>query len=141
MSATLLRNLLMFANLAGRQGANNVVFVTTMWDKLHRGHDDGNKREEDLKNQYWQVMIHHGAGLVRFQNTSGSAWSIVDNVVKKSSDKGVLLFQEERVDQGKCVKDTSAGEALELDLDLLVQRQNKTMKKTWRDTFWDLWGL
>ena len=51
------------------------------------------------------------------------------------------MFQEERVDQGKHVKDTSAGEALELDLGRLVEKQNKTMKKTWGHAFGFLWGL
>ena len=120
----------MFGELTGRKGTNNVVLATTMWDKLHPQQDDGGKREEGLKKEYWQVMIHHGAGLDRFLNTSGSAWRIVDNIVKRSGNRAALLFQEERVDQGKRVKDTSAGEALELDLGRLVERQNKTMKKT-----------
>ena len=141
MSATPHRNLLMFGELTGRKGTNNVVLATTMWDKLHPQQDDGGKREEGLKKEYWQVMIHHGAGLDRFLNTSGSAWRIVDNIVKRSGNRAALLFQEERVDQGKCVKATSAGEALELDLSRLVERQKKTMKKTWGDAFGHLLGL
>ena len=131
----------MFGELTGRKGTNNVVLATTMWDKLHPQQDDGGKREEGLKKEYWQVMIHHGAGLDRFLNTSGSAWRIVDNIVKRSGNRAALLFQEERVDQGKCVKATSAGEALELDLSRLVERQKKTMKKTWGDAFGHLLGL
>ena len=141
MSATPHRNLLMFGELTGRKGTNNVVLATTMWDKLHPQQDDGGKREEGLKKEYWQVMIHHGAGLDRFLNTSGSAWRIVDNIVKRSGNRAALLFQEERVDQGKRVKDTSAGEALELDLGRLVERQNKTMKKTRGNAIGYLLGL
>ena len=131
----------MFGELTGRKGTNNVVLATTMWDKLHPQQDDGGKREEGLKKEYWQVMIHHGAGLDRFLNTSGSAWRIVDNIVKRSGNRAALLFQEERVDQGKRVKDTSAGEALELDLGRLVERQNKTMKKTRGNAIGYLLGL
>jgi len=120
----------MFGELTGRKGTKNVVLATTTWDKLHPQFDDGNKREEGLKKKYWKVMIHHGAGLDRFLNTSDSAWSIVDNIVNRGGPKAALLFQKERVDQGKYVKDTSAGEALELDLGQLVKRQNKTVEKT-----------
>ena len=141
MSATPHRNLLMFGELTGREGTNNVVLATTMWDKLHPQQDDGGKREEGLKKEYWKVMIHHGAGLDRFLNTSGSAWRIVDNIVKRSGNRAALLFQEERVDQGKRVKDTSAGEALELDLGRLIEKQNKTMKKTRGNAIGYLLGL
>jgi hypothetical protein len=117
----------MFGELTGRKGTKNVVLATTMWDKLHPQLDDGGKREKDLKKKYWNVMIRNGAAVERFLNTSDSAWSIVDNVVDRSSPKAPLLFQKERVDQGKYVEDTSAGEALGLNVGRLVKRQNKTV--------------
>jgi hypothetical protein len=136
MSATPHRNLLMFAELTGCKGTKNVFLATTMWDRLHPKLDNGSKREEGLKKEYWNVMIHHGARVERFLNTSDSAWSIVDSVVNRSGPKAALLFQKERVDQGKYVEDTSAGEALELELGRLVERQNQTVKTTW-ELFWD----
>jgi hypothetical protein len=63
--------------------------------------DDGGKREEGLKKQYWQVMIHHGAGLDRFLNTSGSAWGIVDNVVKRNGPKGSAIVPGGKGGSGK----------------------------------------
>ena len=125
MSATPHRNLLMFGELTGRKGTNNVVLATTMWDKLHPKLDDGSKRERGLTKKYWKVMIRNGAGVERFLNTSDSAWSIVNNVVNRNGPKVALLFQEETVDQGRYVEETSAGEALELDLGRLVKRQNR----------------
>jgi len=134
MAATPHRNLLIFEELTGHRGTKNVILATTMWDKLHPKLDDGSKREKGLKDEYWNVMIHHGAGVDRFLNTSDSAWSIVNNVVIKSGHKAGLLFQKERVDQGKCLKATSAGEAVGLNLDRLIDRQNRRMRagrKTW----------
>ena len=133
MAATPHRNLIMFSELTGCRGAKNVVLATTMWDRLYPTLDDGFKQEKGLKAKYWKAMIRNGATVDRFLNTSDSAWSIVDKIVNKSNHKGVLLFQEERVDQKKRLKDTSAGEALDLNLDQLVERQNKTMRvrKTW----------
>ena len=141
MSATPHRNLLMFGELTGCKGTKNVLLATTMWDRLHSKFDDGGKREEGLKKEYWKVMIHHGAGVERFLNTSDSAWSIVDNVVNRSGPKAALLFQKERVDQGKYVEDTSAGEALELDLGRLVERQNKTVENTWESSLGNILGV
>ena len=78
----------MLAELSGRKGIKNVVLATTMWDRLYHKLDDGNTLEEGLKKQ-WEVMIHYDAAVERFLNTLGSAWSIIDNVVKKSGDKAV----------------------------------------------------
>ena len=132
MSGTPHRNLLMFAALTGPGSAKNVVLATTMWDKLHPQFDDGNKREKDLEKRYWNVMIHHGATVERFLNTSDSAWSIVDNVVKrnKSDQKAMLLIQEEMIKQKKFLPATSAGKALYRDLNQLAEEQNKGMQES-----------
>jgi hypothetical protein len=126
----------MFGELTGRKGTESVVLATTMWDRLHPELDDGNKREKGLKKQYWKVMIRNGAAVDRFLNTSDSAWGIINNVVNRNGPKAALLFQKERVDQGKNMEGTSAGEALGLDVGRLVKRQNKTMV-----VFGYPWGL
>jgi hypothetical protein len=111
MSATPQRNFHMFEELTGSRSAKNIVFATTMWDKLSK-FDDGDKREKGLKEEYWGTMIDEGAAVERFLNTSESAWSIVDKIVTKNDQKAPLLFQEERVDQKKDFAGTSALQAL-----------------------------
>ena len=128
MSVTQHRNLRMLAEFTGPGSAKSVVLATTMWDKLHPQFDDGNKREKDLKERYWNIMIHHGATIARFLNTSDSAWSIVDNIVNKNDQKAGLFFQEERVDQKKYFEKTGAGEALDLHHDNLIERQENTIR-------------
>ena len=127
MSAAPQRNLHMFEKLTGSRSAKNVVLATTMWDKLY-GDDDGDKREMGLKEEYWNAMIDQGATVERFLNTSESAWSIVNNMVKKNVPKAALLFQEERVDQKKYFEKTGAGEALDLHHDNLIERQENTIQ-------------
>ena len=129
MGTTPHRHLLMFAELTGPGSAKNVVLATTMWDKLHPQLDDGNKREKGLENRYWNVMIHHGATVERFLNTSNSAWTIVHNIVNNNDHKAALLFQEETVDQKRPLLATAAGRALSLDLDRLVEKQKKTIQE------------
>jgi len=123
----------MFAELTGPRSAKNVVLATTMWDKLHPKFDDGNKRENGLKENYWKVMIHNGATVERFLNDSDSAWSIVDNIINRADRKAVLLFQEETIDQRQHFLTTAAGRALDLDLDRLIEKHQKAIQES---TLW-----
>jgi len=112
MAGTPQRNFHMFEELTGSKSAKNVVLATTMWDKINSKIDDGNKRETNLKEKYWNTMIDHGAAVERSLNTSDSAWNIIDNIVNRNKPKEPLLFQEEIVDQQKPFLVTSARQAL-----------------------------
>ena len=129
MGSTPHRNLRVFAELTGPGSAKNVVLATTMWDILGPMADIGNKREQHLKDEYWNIMIHYGAAVRRFLNNSDSAWEIINNFLNRNNENGrttKLIFQEERVDHKIPLKDTSAGEALSLDLEELIRRQEET---------------
>jgi len=137
MGSTPHRNLLTFGELTGSQSAKNIILVTTMWDMLGPMADVGDRRERRLKDEYWNVMIHHGAAVARFLNDSDSAWDIIDSFISRTQSnretkKTELTFQDERVLQRKKLEKTSAGEALSLHLDQLVRRQNETMQQSSR---------
>jgi hypothetical protein len=117
----------MFGELSGNKSAKKVVLATTMWDKLNEI-AEGEKRENALKEKYWNVMLHHGAVVERFFNTSQSAWEVINRLVERERNKSALLLQEELVDLGKRLNDTNAGKALYLDLQILVSKQNKTIQ-------------
>ena len=132
MDATPHRIVRVFAELTGPGSAKNVVLATTRWDILGPMMAGvGNRREQRLKDEYWNVMIHHVAIVQRFLNDSDSAWNIINDFLnrKKNNLKTGLMYQEERVDQKKLLKDTSAAEALSLDLDELVKRQIETIQR------------
>ena len=129
MSAKPQQNLHMFEELTGSRSAKNVILATTMWDKLSE-FAEGDKREKGLKEEYWNAMIGHGAAVERFLNTSNSAWSIVDNMVKKSVPKAELLFQEERVVQKKDFAKTSARKALNRRPAPSAKEKNETMQRS-----------
>jgi len=132
MGSTPHRNLLTFGELTGSRSAQNIILVTTMWDVLGPMAVVGDRREQRLKDEYWDVMIHHGATVARFLNNSNSAWEIIDNFICRTQEikKTRLTFQDERVEQRKKLEETSAGEALSWNLDELVQRQKATMKRS-----------
>ena len=129
MSGTPHRNLRMFGELCGDKSTRNLVFLTTMWDKA-RNIKEAENREAQLKERYWNVMIHHGATVERFYvNGSGpqSPWLIVDRMIHRHQ-LGHALLQEEMVDVGKRLNETNAGKALFRDLEGLLTKQNKTIK-------------
>jgi hypothetical protein len=78
-------NLRRLGELRGERSARNIVLVTTMWDKPS-GKADNEEREDDLKAGYWNIMIQHGATVDRFENSSASAWAIVDKIVTRDND-------------------------------------------------------
>ena len=134
MGSTPHRNLLTFGELTGPQSAKNIILVTTMWDVLGPMAVVGDRREQRLKADYWDVMIHHGATVARFLNNSDSAWEIIDNFIsrKQKIQKTELTFQEERVVQKKKLEETRAGEALSWNLDELIPTQGETMQQPTR---------
>jgi hypothetical protein len=116
----------MFGELCGNKSAKKVILATTMWDKVSEA--EGEKRETALKERYWNVMIHHGAVVERFLNTSESAWAVINRLVERERNKSALLLQEELVDLKKRLMRTNAGKALYLNLEFLVEKQNKTIQ-------------
>ena len=121
------RNLRMFGELCGNKPAKKVVLATTMWDKVSEI-EEGEKRENALKEKYWNVMLHHGAVVERFLNTPESAWAVINRLVEREKNKSALLLQEELLDLGKRLNDTNAAMALYLDLQTLVAKQNRTIQ-------------
>ena len=115
MGGTPLRNLRIFNELCG-DTAKSAVLVTTMWDKLLPSNtQEGDKREESLKKNYWNGMIHRGAFVDRFENTSKSAWDVVGTMVVRSRENsgGIpLLLQEELIIHKKRLEETRAGRAM-----------------------------
>ena len=52
MTATPLKNLLMFKQLCGKKMFKNVILTTTMWDKVDK--PTGATQEEELRSIYWK---------------------------------------------------------------------------------------
>jgi pyruvate/2-oxoacid:ferredoxin oxidoreductase alpha subunit len=126
MGGAIHRNLRMFGELCGDKSAKNVVIVTTMWDKA-RNQEEASKRENSLKERYWNVLLYHQASVARFQNNQDSAWEIIDQVIQTGRDRTAVLLQEEMVTLGRNLNETKAGKALYRDLQGLLEKQNQTM--------------
>jgi len=132
MAGTPLRNLQMFGKLCGDKALPNVVLATTMWNRPKADEAGDQRRENDLRATYWQPMLTHGSMMERFNGSYGSAWSIVDIILRADITTTVLL-QEEMVDLQKHLSQTEAGRALYAHLHQAFSRHQTTVLRLSQD--------
>jgi len=53
----------------------HIVIATTMWSEVNEA--IGKRREDELKNDFWQDLMRNGCEVARFEETYRSAWDIV----------------------------------------------------------------
>ncbi|RDB28781.1 Serine/threonine-protein kinase HT1 [Hypsizygus marmoreus] len=104
MRGTPLKNLNMFEALCGKDALKNVILTTTMWDQVNP--ETGNKRESQLRAEFWKPMMDHGSRVARFTSTFDSAWEITSQF-DINTPRAVQL-QRELVDEKKDLNQTSA---------------------------------
>jgi len=128
MSGSPLTNLHMFAKLCGDGATKNVVLATTMWSNVKP--DIGQKREVELKSKYWAGMLDLGSQAMRFEDSWGSAWDIIDAATKSTEvQDNTLLLQEELVDLKRRLGETEAGKALYERLQKSLAEQKESIRK------------
>ncbi|KAG6856637.1 hypothetical protein H0H87_002227 [Tephrocybe sp. NHM501043] len=122
------RNLEMFRELCGEKAIRNVVLATTKWEEVSL--DLGERREQQLRDNYWKYMLKLGSQMLRFrgQHDTKSAWEIVDRILNHVS-VDALQIQEEMVDLRRILPETGAGRALRATLmELLVAQEEIATK-------------
>jgi hypothetical protein len=85
MHGSSIKNYAMFTKLCGNGAMKHVILVTTKWARVEL--HEGERREEQLKAEFWKGMIDKGAVTARFVETRDSAWSIVDQLLARSGDE------------------------------------------------------
>lgn len=121
----------LFYKLVGRNAFPHVVFVTTKWGLL----DDENrmkaeKRELELKDDFWKEMIIEGKGsyVTRFLDTKDSAEGIISQII---GDKHpvVLKIQQELVDEEMQLSETSVGAIVAQGVDERLERSTSKIER------------
>lgn len=120
------KNLVMFGKLCGDKAAQNVILVTTMWDKILW--DKGETREVELKSKFWTAMLDHGSFTARFDNTVESGMHILNHLLIPKEDPETLLLQEELVDLKKHLNETEAGVEIYKSLRRLLSERKETAR-------------
>jgi hypothetical protein len=108
MGQSPLRLLETFKNICGEDAFQNIVLVTTMWDEV--APEDGEAREQQLRDKYWKHMLTLGSRMERFRYTQESARHVISKFGPKTSRP--LLMQREMVDELKPLSETTAGRPL-----------------------------
>ncbi|KAI6044150.1 hypothetical protein EDC04DRAFT_462217 [Pisolithus marmoratus] len=97
--------------LCGKDNCKNVIFVTTMWNKVPE--EVGLAREQELQSDFWRVMISLGSTTQRFEGTTESAWEIINSIsISQPAERRPLQIQREMGDEHILLHRTAAGKTL-----------------------------
>lgn len=104
---------------------SRVVLCTTRWDEISTS--DGERREAELREDFWKDMLAQGSTLGRHDNTTASAQRIIAALFEHS---GVdLRVQQEMVDEGKSFANTEAANALDAEVARLAAEHEAARQK------------
>lgn len=117
------RNLEMFRKLCGTAAYENVVIVTTFWDKVTAV--EGIEREAQLKSTVFKDLIEGGARLLRHQRTQGTAQMIL-NPIFMLTPRHVRLVEEIR-EEGRTLENTAAGSMRREEVERIIVQCKKEM--------------
>ena len=106
----------MFTSICGQEALPNVVVATTMWGEVKP--ENGERREKELKANFWKDLLEHGCQVKRFDDTYESAWDIVGC---PPVDRAKVQVSHEIVDRHLKLKRTAAGITLHKELKQLLQ--------------------
>ena len=129
MAGSAMRSLHHLTNISGPGIISNVVLVTTLWSELAQ--DIGVRREQELHNIYWKELLSMGCKYNRFDNSTESAWAIINRINVQDSTQeaneirrrfNVVQEQEQR---RQCREETQRKSFLSKFLGLFKLGKNK----------------
>ena len=88
-----------------------VILATTMWGEVRE--KTGERREKELKENFWKDMLEDGCRVERFEATYESAWHIIGSLGQNNPMP--IQVQLEMGDRGLRLDDTQAGIILNKD--------------------------
>ena len=112
MRGSSIQTLEIFQKICGVQPLKNVILATTRWDEVE--HSVGTRREDELRNDFWEFMLSKGSNMTRFNGTRASAVAMVSQLLAKEST--IFDIQRQLVDEGLALNETQAGIVVEKDV-------------------------
>ncbi|KAK6506841.1 hypothetical protein TWF481_005301 [Arthrobotrys musiformis] len=119
------KNLEMFRKLTGEKNLKNVVLTTSMWDKVTD--EEGARREKELKEKFWKILLTFEAKTIKYHGTSESAREVAGLLMENKPF--YLQLQEEMGKGNKALKDTSAGREVMEELVRVKEQHQREMKE------------
>ncbi|KAI1266033.1 P-loop containing nucleoside triphosphate hydrolase protein [Xylariaceae sp. FL1019] len=118
------KNLEMFRKLTGNNNLKNVVLTTSMWDRVTPA--EGDRRERELKEKFWNILMAFEAKSERYHGTAESARTIASTLV--DNKPFYLQLQEEMGRGNKPLKDTAAGKEVMIELARMKEKHEKELE-------------
>lgn len=119
-----MKNLRMFRRLCGVDNFRMVKLATTMWEKVSE--EEGERRQEQLKKEYWKDMINRGSTVHRISNDPQDAIKLVKSFLGGTAT--VLQLQDE-LSKGRTLGQTEAGAAIQEDIKKLHLQYAKDLQE------------
>ena len=128
MTGASLRNLRLVSELLGQDNRDNLLFVSSMWDRIDM--TSGEAREAELSDdeKYWKPFLEDGAQKSRYfrcQSEPESARNVLSGLVHLPPI--VLRIQEEMTTQCLPLSQTGVGKVIGSDLVKLVEDQRASI--------------
>jgi len=98
----------MFRELCGETAYKNVVVLTTYWDQVST-HEEGVRREVQLKSSSFAKLVEGGAHFMRHDRTVESTRKVLRHILPIPPT--VTQIQKEIREEGKSLEKTTAGSA------------------------------
>jgi len=89
MLGTTRKNLEVFQKLCGDDTFRSVILGTTNWGDVSK--EVGDMRIQHLRDNYWRDMLDHGSKVFKFEDSSKSAWTMVDSIVELNRSRSEVL--------------------------------------------------
>ncbi|GJJ78403.1 hypothetical protein EMPS_10762 [Entomortierella parvispora] len=105
------KNLKMFEKLCGAGALQNVVMLTNRWAMINEA--DGERKEEELKREYWGLYVAAGCTVDRYRTRDDLVRIFRELLCNNPS---VLEIQHDMVDMNKPLCETAAGEVVNAEL-------------------------
>ncbi|KAE9408493.1 P-loop containing nucleoside triphosphate hydrolase protein [Gymnopus androsaceus JB14] len=115
------RNLRIFKELCGTGTYKNMVVLTTFWDKVSQ--QEGDKRELELRSNYFEPLVEGGATFMRHTNSLVSAQRVVEHI-STLVPTNVQITKEIR-EEGKTLEETAAGSVRREEVDRLIAQHRE----------------
>ena len=92
MLGTTRKNLEVFQKLCGDDAFRSVILGTTKRGDVFR--EDGDMQTQQLRDNYWRDMLDHGSKVFKFEDSSKSAWTMVDSILELNRKAGGAHFTD-----------------------------------------------
>lgn len=112
-----------FKKICGERALENVLLMTSRWSEV--SDTVGSDRERQLRDRFWAYMLNRGSNISRFHGDRDSAIALISQLLMKETV--VLELQEELVDKGKRLNETSAGAYVSDNIDDVKARYEEEL--------------